>query len=110
MTPHARPRTRHDELFDLYVPTLDRVVREAANSTPQLNAGGPLATHPRIIAVFREFFLACDRINREDAGDSYEYPQEFTIGRLKGKRDDLADVLAEFPYLPIGVDEHDNWA
>ena len=116
MTARRRP-SRHDELFAAYVVDLRAALAAAAerfdNSTvrPPLERAGqvPLAVDPRVIAVIRRYFFACDRLNRDEEGGSQELPHVFVVERLSGKHDDVWKAVAELPYLPIGTDELDNW-
>jgi hypothetical protein len=123
-----RPVLPHRQLFAKYVEALRTAIDEArAERAGAINAvmraglpraeaeakianeNGPLCVHPRIIAVFREYFLGCDRLNRERPPEEFVDPGVFTTERLMGKHDDLADVLSEFPYMPIGTDENDRY-
>jgi hypothetical protein len=108
---------RHDLLFAEYVDALRSAVdaaRKAFDSSnvrpPLVHLGPiPLAVDPRVIAVVRRYFFACDALNRDQAAGSPELPHVFIVERLAGKEDELWKVLTELPYLPIGTDERDQW-
>ena len=81
-----------------------------------LNAGGPdrdeyrqLSTDPRVISVYRKYFLACDRLNREPARRSFIAPVVFTTEMLMGVHDDLFHIMVELPYSPVGLDANDRY-
>lgn len=127
-TSDGDPALPHQVLFLEYVAALRNAIEEAQSERAEaarvaMRAGlgaqdaeasvrrsqGPICTHPRVIAEFRAYFLACDRLNRERPAKETVLPEVFTIEKLMGKHEDLADILAEFPYLPIGADENDHY-
>jgi hypothetical protein len=117
MSPKKTP-SRHDELFAEYVLALREAVGAArmefdtSTVRPPLAAGGggsiPIVVDPRVIAVIRRYFFACDRLNREKSSPS-ELPHVFVVERLSGSHDDLWNLMVDLPYLPIGTDEQDRW-
>jgi hypothetical protein len=102
---------------------------EAAAELTRRWPGGP-ATHPRVVAVVRKYFLACDRLNqqvnlrvaesqrgatahttngtREESTEEEEdrpiSPAVF-VGEMlaSAKTDDLLKIVAKFSYWPIGT-------
>lgn len=125
-TSEAQP-TPHDQLFASFVKDLRLVVDQARaewrSAVEQKTREGLsveaaqaevrkrfryLGAHPRVIAVFRQYFLACDQLNKSQ-NISFEYPIIFTGERLMGSHGDLWEVLADLPYLPVGTDEQDRW-
>lgn len=125
---HTLDTSAHDQLFEEYVQALRRAVDEAraahnAAVNEKMRQGlsakaakaeaekelGLLCTYPLIIAVFRHYFLACEKLNRDEHVDGFQYPHIFALERLMGKHDDLSDILTELPYYPVGIDERDEW-
>jgi hypothetical protein len=120
-------RTPHDRLFDEFVKDLSQVVDQAKtewrSAVEQRTREGVsvevaeaevrkrlryLGAHPRVIAVFRQYFLACDQLNKSQ-NISFQYPTIFTGERLMGKHQELWEILADLPYLPMGTDKQDRW-
>jgi hypothetical protein len=117
-TPAEIRAETHDELFRAYVhelsdvlasvrqnhgthlPGLQRVSRDEARL---------LSTDPRVISVYRKYFLACDQLNRKLEGGSQISPIVFTTEMLMGSHDDLFDVMVALPYSPVGLDENDRF-
>jgi hypothetical protein len=83
---------------------------------------GP-AAHPRIIAVFRKYFLAIDALNIElDDGDPndddgpawgkdsdetetrYALPIDLLVNGLKAVAPDLHEIMQGMLFVPIGAD------
>jgi hypothetical protein len=69
---------------------------------------GPPAAHPRILAVIRECYFACQRLNeqKEATGiDEYVEPIDMVFSDLETKKYyQLWESLAELVYFPIGTD------
>jgi hypothetical protein len=69
---------------------------------------GPVA-HPRVLAVIRQYYFACEALNERLAktkNPAEEYPYLFVTEMLmEDGTADLGDFVDELPGLPIGVDE-----
>lgn len=115
----SRKRTpnRYDELFVSYVAELHEALTAAKKNFDASNvraplqqaASIPLATDPRVIAVLRKYFFACDALTRDRTAGPAELPHVFIVEKLAGKYDELWEALAELPYLPIGTNREDRW-
>ena len=114
----------HRALFQQYVTALTVVMAVAeadARRRPNDTDGprtdifgwrGPPAADPRVIGVIRDFFFRCERLNREneDAGvDEYVEPPVFVHEMLTGRHQALWDFVAELDFLPVGVNENEEW-
>lgn len=122
--------TRHDKLLELYAADLRKAKDEAlrwwkalagpkdTRDPAQKKArrrwpAGP-ASHPRVIAVVRDYWFRCEALNAEIEKDpkskeQTEYPHLFLADRLlNGKDDDLAMFVGGLPYWPIGSDKEGN--
>jgi hypothetical protein len=119
--------TRYDALFGDYVRDLrsahrsarawwaDLIRKDGETEVRRRWPAGP-AAHPRIIAVLRKYWFACEALNREvEAGkgrkDEEEvYPFVF-LGEqlLDGKNDELGEFLDDLKYWPLGLDAEDNY-
>jgi hypothetical protein len=69
---------------------------------------GPLYTDPYIIGAVREYWLACDALNRAEP-ETAVAPHIFVLEWLREARADLAQIVAEYPYWPIGQDAKGGW-
>jgi hypothetical protein len=123
----------YDDLFAAYVTALrgakrdaeqwwtDAVEKEAAAGGPESGIEGlrrrwplGLAAHPRVIAVYREFYLTCETLTEEreaDAGPDTRLVDAGTLVTewlLSPDTADLAELIAQLPYAPIGLDEEGN--
>lgn len=95
-TVEARRRLLQDE---------DRAVREAWRSRP----AGPGA-FPGVVAVVRDYWLACDELNRQVPEERRVSPEMFLLGWLSDQmHTDRIRVLSCLPYWPIGLDREGNW-
>ena len=95
----------------------------AANELRRRWPNGP-ATHPRVIAIVRKYYLACERMNDEimaswgarealavdGSGAAPEeregtIPPAFFVGECLVTKDteDVANIIAHFKYWPIGM-------
>jgi hypothetical protein len=126
-------RDEYDELFDEYVKALrtakgqadewwERTLEIEAVKVGTSEAEGRLrlrwplgpAAHPRIVAVYREFYLRCESITEkllETGGPSTRIvdPGSFVTELLLGpKNGDLAVTVSHLPYAPLGQDEEGN--
>jgi hypothetical protein len=110
--------TSHTELFESYVQELRETFAAVGRDygIESLNArkvtrdeARRVSTDPRVISVYRKYFLACDRLNREGDGREQISPIVFTTEMLMGSHDDLFDVIVELPYSPVGLDENDRY-
>ncbi|MBL0387762.1 hypothetical protein JJB07_14065 [Tumebacillus sp. ITR2] len=92
----------------------------------------PISCSGRVVAIFRKYWLACDKLNLEndekyseeedveevdeeseddDEEIDWEYvnPKDFTVDWLSGEHDDLYELIDSMPYYPIGIDEDGNY-
>jgi hypothetical protein len=70
---------------------------------------GP-AAYPGLVALIREYWLACHSINQQVAENERVPPWVFLLGWLIDAGDEQAvSVLACMPYWPIGLDRDGNW-
>ena len=120
--------TPHQELLEEYVDSL-RAAKDAAEewweallasetrktrdreqavlNVKQRWPYGPVA-HPRVLAVIRKYYFACQALNdrlakTKDAAE--ESPNVFVTEMLmEDETDDLGDFVDVLPGLPIGVD------
>lgn len=120
----------HRRLFAAYLGALDRVVPEARRiwlaviadvqtkipdrraamlNALQFQVAGA-AFDGCVIAVIRQFWLECDRLNDEVSSHERVAPQHFVLDWLvrAGKRD-AVEVLGGMPYWPIGLDRDGRW-
>lgn len=123
--------TKHRELFSKYRDEVDEVATAALDwwtetLEAQLGPGehtkeqkltvwrnrpaGP-ASFPGLVAIVREYWLACDRLNREANLAERVPPWTFLLAWLLKDRDyeQCVGVLACMPYWPIGLDRDGNW-
>jgi hypothetical protein len=92
----------------------DEIATERKAGTPDPEAvvkkrrRGPPAAHPRIIALIRQYYFACDRLNEQKkaAGvDEFATPDDFVFSHLETKKYyKLWESLCELAYWPIGID------
>lgn len=80
---------------------------QAVHNVEQRWPYGP-AAHPRVLAVIRKYYFACEALNDRLAktnDPSEEYPHVFVTDMLMEEgTDDLGDFVNALPGLPIGVD------
>lgn len=71
---------------------------------------GP-ASFPGLVAFVRDFWLACDQINRSVAQELRVPPEQFLLGWVIDTPgyENAIEVLACMPYWPIGLDHEGNW-
>lgn len=85
--------------------TRDR--EQAVRNVKQRWPYGP-AAHPRVLAVIRKYYFACEALNDRLAktkDPSEEYPHVFVTDMLMEEgTQDLGDFVDTLPGLPIGVD------
>jgi hypothetical protein len=82
-----------------------KVVRTAWMSRP----AGP-ASYPGLVALIRDYWLACHRLNLETAESQRVPPWAFLLEwLLGGNYNQCVSVLACMPYWPIGLDRDGNW-
>lgn len=73
---------------------------------------GPPAAHPRVLAVFRKYFFACQARNgrKKAGGPGWVDPLAFVFEDLMGGRTyALWEFLAELDYFPLGQDRDGKW-
>jgi hypothetical protein len=121
----------YDDLFDQYVQALREAkaiaerwwvhamaAQEAEPDTTRwatLSRRWPLgfASHPRVIAVYRHFYMECERLTERrqetDSGADVVEPGSFvTEWLLDDATADLAVMISKLPYAPLGLDEEGN--
>jgi hypothetical protein len=132
----AELRAAREEALRWWEPLLEREkarVGDAAAAEKSLRLrwpAGPTA-YPRVIAVFRKYFLACSAINDEfweshepklrngspldhslwgtedaetEEESSIEQPRVILLERLKYVDESLADFMDRLVFIPIGAD------
>ena len=75
-------------------------------------ATGP-AGHPRVIAVFREYYFRIRELNAQIANEAppdlhYHRPMDFLINDLAAIAPELFEVMQGLCYVPIGKNPIDN--
>ena len=117
----------YTKLFERYVSRLEWAVEQArgmreselenleqsfdgdgARAQEELDAMGILASDPYILGAIREHWLACAASNERDPAHRVE-PSELIFKWLEQVRPDLAEIIAELPYWPIGTDAEGRW-
>jgi hypothetical protein len=82
-----------------------QVVRKAWVDRP----AGP-ASYPGLVALIRDYWIACHRQNLETAEINRVPPWTFLLAwLLDGNYRQCVSVLACMPYWPIGLDREGNW-
>lgn len=86
-----------------YVKELKQAVEEAKEyNERRFNHSGmpksPLYEYGRVIAVFREYWVACDKLNQEL--EFYYNPKWLTHEDLEGE---LKQIIDDMPFYPIGT-------
>jgi hypothetical protein len=121
---------RHRELFADYVDEVDYVTavalqwwqqtltarKAAVEGDPRAERkawidrpAGP-ASYPGLVALIRDYWLACDRLNSEVPESQRVPPWTFLLEwLLDGQYQQCVSVLACMPYWPIGLDEAGHW-
>ena len=71
---------------------------------------GP-ASFPGLVAVVRDFWLACDALNADLDEPKRVSPEQLLLARLHdgGDHADAVRVLTCMPYWPLGLDPEGNW-
>jgi hypothetical protein len=69
----------------------------------------PPCTDRRVIAVIRQYWLACDRLNASLAPAQRVEPLAFIFDSLAQDAPDLYTFLAPMPYWPMGKDDAGRW-
>lgn len=69
---------------------------------------GP-ASHGRVIAAVRRFWLDCDALNRLNTEGDRVPPEQFVLGWLIERNPALAAVLGSWTYFPVGLDHQSHW-
>ena len=89
--------------------TAERSEQEAARAAWMRRPAGP-ASYPGMVALVREYWLACDALNRKCAEEERVPPWTFLLSWLMDESHyEAVGVLACMPYWPIGLDEDGNW-
>lgn len=121
----------HDELFHEYVNDLQKAIEYETNRTDKIKENNrkrfktkeefddfvkksidPISCSGRVIAVFRKYWLECDKTNiSNDSLGNGEYvnPKDFTVDWLSGEYENLYNIIEDMPYYPIGIDEEGNY-
>ena len=141
----------YDELFEAYVVEMRegmsralawweeilaheiKLVGQVDEAKLRVNRRWPFgpASHPYVIAIYRKYCLACDRINEDLKSHSTNHPEEVELNEtdwgteeqdnlgnrsgpiscwvllidgLRGKHNDLAEFLSGLVFSPIGTD------
>jgi hypothetical protein len=82
----------------------DRAERDAFAEAPV----GP-ASHGRVLATIRKFWLECDALNVARPTSRAVPPEQLVLGWLIDQQSALYRTLAFLTYLPIGLDERGRW-
>jgi len=83
----------------------DEAIREAWMARP----AGP-AAYPGFVALIRDYWLACDNLNKQVPQSQRVSPEDFLLSwLLDGRHEREVKVLACMPYWPIGLDADGNW-
>jgi len=92
----ARKRNAEDERLAVHNAWIDR-------------PAGP-ASFPGLVAFVRDYWFACDQLNKEVAHNERVAPWTFLLGWLIDQENEKAvSVLACMPYWPVGLDRQGNW-
>jgi hypothetical protein len=119
--------TPHRDLFEKYVAALSWAVNEArtlreqdfanlreeyegdrARANEAFEGYGELHADPYVIGAVREYWLACDSLNRAEHPNAVA-PETFILAWLRDAQPDLADLVSGYPYWPIGQDDKGAW-
>jgi hypothetical protein len=128
--PNALGSASHKQLFVQYLEEVDFVTavaldwwkqtlaaRKKIASDPKRAAhdawidrpAGP-ASYPGLVALTRDYWLACHQLNLEVPEELRVPPWTFLLSwLLNGSYGQAVSVLACMPYWPIGLDEDGNW-
>lgn len=82
----------------------DRAERDEFAEAPV----GP-ASHGRVLATVRKFWLECDALNARGPNASAVPPEQLVLGWLIDEQIPLYRTLAFLTYLPIGLDDRGRW-
>ena len=103
------------EALDWWAETL--AGRRAATTDPELaereawrgRPAGP-ASFPGLVALVRDYWLACDRVNAALGEAERVAPETLLLDWLRsGNHRDAVRVLACMPYWPLGLDASGGW-
>jgi hypothetical protein len=119
--------SRHQRLFSKYVKDLEWAVKEAttlraedfsrlkerfegdvSRAAEAFEKRGPLYADPYIVGAVRQYWLKCQSLNTSDPQDAVD-PETFIRTWLRQLRPDLADVVDQFPYWPMGKNAAGEW-
>ncbi|KFZ42177.1 hypothetical protein CS060_03235 [Anoxybacillus flavithermus] len=67
----------------------------------------PICHSGRVIAVFRKYWLECNKLNEANIG--YVNPEDFTVDWLSGRHESLYKIVTDMAYYPIGIDKYGNY-
>ncbi len=119
----------HRDLFERYVVALRRakewadnwweslVETECGRTPDRATAERLVATrnplgrvgHMRVVAVVREYWLACEVLNGEAPGQAVA-PEDLLLRWLmEPPHQELAAFLSALPYWPVGLDDSGRW-
>lgn len=59
--------------------------------------------HPRLIAIFRKYFLLVEKLNADCGGEVR--PIDLLVNDLEEDHDDLHEVMTSMLFIPIGMNE-----
>lgn len=112
-------------------PPADIDAKDVETSIKRRWPAGP-CSHPRIIAIFRKYFIATEELNdrletdqevetgsfrdneqwedeaEDDTEEGFIPPRALLLEQLKSRAPDLAEFMKRFVYMPMGVDPDGN--
>lgn len=88
--------------------TWTRRLGSEGRAREHLASNGPLCADPKVVAVVRKYWLACDALNRRSPGSTVD-PARFLVDWARTRSPALADLVAGLSYWPLGIDEAGNW-
>ena len=69
---------------------------------------GP-ASHGRVIATLRKFWLRCAALNNDEPEARRVPPEQLVLGWLIETQPSLVAILGRLTYLPVGLDADGQW-
>jgi hypothetical protein len=118
---------RHQSLLSKYIKDLDWAVKEASTlraedfarlkerlggdvstAAEAFEKRGPHYADPYIVGAVRQYWLKCQELNVREPQDAVD-PETFIRTWLRQRRPDLADVVDQFPYWPMGKNAAGEW-
>lgn len=105
-------KERQDQLVRRY---MDQQGIDEETARAKVRAShGPMAHNSHVTYVIRKYWLEIDRIKKEtkekDPDAGWLEPLAFLVERLEQEdEEDLAEMLSEIAYWPIGLNEKGEW-